>query len=157
MAGSSEPQGLPGSYPQAGVLHIGAGLVSDLVARCREGLPHEACGLFAGSGDRITHLYPLTNIAASAERYELDPLEQLEAFHAMADDGAEIAGVYHSHPVTPARPSLTDIAEANDPDLVYLIVSFATEEPSIRAFSIRDGEVAEYELRDTEAASTDAP
>lgn len=146
-----EPAGLPGEYAFAGELALPRALRESLIELCRAGLPNESCGLAAGHPGGIARLYPLTNTAASPVRYEVDPLEQLTAYQAMADDGLEIVAVYHSHPVTPARPSVTDIAEAYDPEVAYVIVSFAPEEHSVRAFSIRDGVVAELTVVITES------
>ncbi len=43
-------------------------------------------------------------------------------------------------------PSQTDINLAFYPDALYVIVGVAGEEPEVRAFTIRDGRVAEAEL-----------
>lgn len=143
MAGDIEPRGLPGDYPIDGTVRLSETLIEELIRTCRAGLPHEACGIAGGRPGQIIRLYPLTNASASAERYTVDPDEQFDAYRAMADDGLDCVAVYHSHPATPARPSHTDIAEAYDPDVLYVIVSFAAEEPSVRAFTIREGSVSE--------------
>jgi proteasome lid subunit RPN8/RPN11 len=53
---------------------------------------------------------------------------------------------YHSHPATPARPSEEDINLAYDPDLRYIIISLAGEEPVVNAFRIINGAVSGEEL-----------
>lgn len=138
--------GAPGSYPVVGSVRASAAVLADLVVHASAGLPNEACGVLGGRPGEIVKLYPLTNTAASNERYEVDPYEQMTAYRSMADDGLESVGVYHSHPETPARPSTTDIAEAYDAGAVYVIVSLAAEEPSVRAFRIREGEVGELTI-----------
>jgi len=138
--------GAPGGYPREGGVTLGAALREQLVAACRNELPNEACGIIAGRDRSVLGIHPLTNAAASRERYELDPLEQLEAYHRIDDAGHQALGVYHSHPETPARPSATDIAEAYDPGVLYFIVSFAADQPSVRAFSIRNGQVTEADV-----------
>lgn len=143
MPDKLEPAGLPGDYPFGGGVRVAPALLAELVALCEAGLPNESCGVVGGRPGEIVRLYPLTNLSASPERYTVDTEEQLEAYRAMADDGLESVAVYHSHPATPARPSRVDIAEAYDPDVIYVIVSFAAEEPSVRAFTIRDGHVTE--------------
>ncbi len=62
--------------------------------------------------------------------------------------GEEIAAIYHSHTKTPADPSQTDINLAeNWPDPVYLICSLADpDDPTVRGFAIREGNVNEVEL-----------
>ncbi|MHB1323206.1 MAG: M67 family metallopeptidase [Coriobacteriia bacterium] len=143
---SGDRSGAPGSYPYRGTLGVAPELLDRLVALCRDGLPNEACGLVAGRGREVSALYPLTNLAQSAERYGLDPLEQLDAYYEIVEADLEPIGVYHSHPATPARPSAADIAEAYDPEAAYVIVSLAEREPTVRAFSIREGGVSELTL-----------
>ncbi|MBV8943092.1 MAG: hypothetical protein JO240_15295, partial [Solirubrobacterales bacterium] len=43
-------------------------------------------------------------------------------------------------------PSQTDINLAFYPDATYVIVGLAREEPEVRAFTIREGQVHEAEL-----------
>ena len=146
MSGEIEPRGLLGDYPVEGSLRLSPALMRELVDQCSAGLPNEACGVAGGRGDEIVRWYPLDNASASPERYTVDPEQQMEAYRAMADDELDCVAVYHSHPATPARPSLTDIAEAYDPDVFYVIVSFAVDKPSVRAFTIRDEQVTEVAI-----------
>ena len=60
--------------------------------------------------------------------------------------GFELAGVYHSHPTSPARPSQEDIKLAYDPDLSYVIVSLADWENPLKSFRIRDSQVEPEEI-----------
>ncbi len=65
------------------------------------------------------------------------------------DDADEMVwGIVHSHVMSPALPSDTDVGLAAYPDALYLICSLANEEPQVRAWSIQDGSVAEVELRE---------
>lgn len=127
----------------SGILRLAKGITEQLISLARAELPNEACGLGAGTGRTVTRLFPLTNTAASPERFTVDPVEQLEAYRAIDEEGLEPIVVYHSHPVTPARPSATDIAEAYDPSVIYLIVSLADKEQSVRAWEIKDGKPKE--------------
>lgn len=157
MPGSPEPVGLPGSYPEAGELRMARDVMQRFAALSSAGLPNEACGILAGpvpaegEAASITAVFPLTNVAASPERYETDPLEQLEAYNAIAESGLSAVGIFHSHPETVARPSMSDIAEAYDPAAVYLIVSLAEPRTTIRAFHIEDAEVSEHPIVVTES------
>jgi proteasome lid subunit RPN8/RPN11 len=55
--------------------------------------------------------------------------------------------MYHSHPVSEARPSQTDInLSDNWPGTVWLICSLAEDEPVVRAWSIAEGAATEVEL-----------
>jgi len=55
--------------------------------------------------------------------------------------------VYHSHPATPARPSLEDLRLAHDPKMVYVIVSLMAGVAPVRAFKINGGVETEVPLR----------
>jgi proteasome lid subunit RPN8/RPN11 len=74
----------------------------------------------------------------------------------IATDDADEAfwAIVHSHTHTPAVPSPTDIGLAFYPESLYILVSLDDEEtdpetgePSLRAWRIVDGEVAEVELQ----------
>ena len=85
----------------------------------------------------------MTNADASPVRYSLDPKEQLAAYNTIDARGWELAGVFHSHTRTEAYPSPTDVRLAGE-DVPYVIISLATDPPSIRAFSIiKDSWLAE--------------
>jgi proteasome lid subunit RPN8/RPN11 len=126
-------------------------LLDAVVAWCLEGRPNEACGLLAGPGLAAagvppTRFLPLTNAAASPYRYLIDPQEQLRAVLAIDDADEEVWGIVHSHVASPAVPSDTDVGLAGWPDALYLICSLAVDPPEVRAWSIRDGVVAEVTL-----------
>ncbi len=130
---------------------LGPAVYLELVERAREALPNEACGLGAGTNGVIRRLYPLSNTAASPERYTVDPAEQLQAYRSIDNDGLQCLAVYHSHPATPARPSATDLAEAYDPHVAYIIVSLAADAPAVRAFEIQAGKATELPVTVQEA------
>lgn len=74
--------------------------------------PLEACGLLGGKDRVVSEVIQITNQARSPVRYQMDPLEQVQAFDRLETAGLELLGIYHSHPSGPAFPSETDIAEA---------------------------------------------
>lgn len=128
-----------------------ASTVDAIVAYALDGLPHEVCGVLAGRDGVVERVVALTNAAASAEFYEVVPEEQLAAYADIYEAGLVALGVYHSHPASPARPSVTDIALAHDRDAVYAIVSLADRErPDLRAWHVRDGEAEEITITKTE-------
>jgi proteasome lid subunit RPN8/RPN11 len=105
--------------------------------------PDECCGLLASDGDgRIRFAYPLTNVNPSPVTYTLDPDEHFAAFNHAESMGWEISGVFHSHPMSPATPSMVDVQAALEPEWVYLIA--APDE--VRAFRIQDQEISEIAL-----------
>jgi [CysO sulfur-carrier protein]-S-L-cysteine hydrolase len=127
-------------------------LHDELVAWARAGLPSEAWGIVAGTapldeGGRPLRFHPMTNAAASPHRYGGEPQEQLRVMLAIDDAGEATWGIFHSHVRSPAEPSPTDISLAFYPDALYLICSLSDmDAPCIRAWSIREGDVAEVAL-----------
>jgi proteasome lid subunit RPN8/RPN11 len=87
--------------------------------------PYEACGVLIGIINGSTALVekalPITNAKPTRRSFELDPKEFYKAWNAMEKEGKEIIGVYHTHPVSSAVPSLWD-RETMENDLsVWLI------------------------------------
>lgn len=119
-----------------------------MIEHVRRELPNEACGLMAGHGVRVEQLYTMQNAEESPVAYRVDPQEQLAAFDNIDERGWELVGIYHSHTHTEAYPSGTDRRQAFYPEAHYVVVSVAGgRSPVVRAFTIREGEVEEQELR----------
>ena len=124
------------------MLELTADVHEAMLAPALDGLPDEACGLFAAepATGRIVRFFPMVNTARSSQLYVLDGREMM-AVEAEADAaGLLVAGVMHSHTHTSAYPSPTDVrdAEAFDPfgAWVFVIVSLKHPEPALRAFRI---------------------
>lgn len=131
------------------MLRISQDIISQLFEHARQGLPEEVCGYLAGSGREVTVHYQLTNIDHSSEHFSFDPAEQFKVVREVRTAGLDILANYHSHPETPARPSVEDIRLAFDPNISYVIVSLAAEHPDIKSFIIRNGEVEKEEIQIT--------
>ena len=135
------------------LLRISADQFRRIVGHCYDGLPDEACGLLIGpvSGPLlarqatgvVSEIVPATNADASARTYTVDGRDYLRASRTADDLGHEIIGVWHSHTHTDPYPSPTDVRQAVDPMWIYVIVSLRDEQPMLRAYRIRDGEIAE--------------
>lgn len=117
-----------------------------LVSHAKAEAPVEACGYLAAQAGIIVAAYALTNTDRSQEHFSFDPKEQFAAMRDARAKGLEICAVYHSHPASPARPSQEDIALANDPNLLYVIVSLAGGKEEIKAFRIKNQKVEEEAL-----------
>ncbi|MBI5232042.1 MAG: M67 family metallopeptidase [Coriobacteriales bacterium] len=124
-------------------------LLEQLHAQANADAPLETCGILAGTDGEVSALYPVRNAAASATYYSIDPAEQFATYTTIRESGAEVIGVYHSHPASPARPSATDIADAHDPEALYLIISLLGE-PTVRAWRIAEGVTDEVTIEPTE-------
>lgn len=106
-----------------------------IVAHARAGKPEEICGVVRGRGLAAFEAVPGRNIAPERiENYEVDPQTLLLQFK-FEDQGDEMMGIYHSHPVSVAYPSATDAWNAHYPECIYFICSLEHDDkPVIRAF-----------------------
>ncbi|MBO8142117.1 MAG: M67 family metallopeptidase [Firmicutes bacterium] len=107
-----------------------------ILAHCCEEYPHEACGLLVGRAEqdgakRLVRAERARNLNTERahDRYELDPQDFLRVDRSLDGTGYAIAGVYHSHPDHPARPSAFDTERAW-PGVSYLLVSVARGRPA---------------------------
>ncbi len=120
-----------------------------MVAHAINGLPNEACGLFAGEygGDEVTRFFPMRNAAESSTIYQLDGQEMMDVERTADDAGMAIIGVMHSHTHSTNYPSPTDVDDASrfDPfgSWRFIIVSLKHADASIRSYRILDGKITE--------------
>ncbi|MGI9624654.1 MAG: Mov34/MPN/PAD-1 family protein [Acidimicrobiales bacterium] len=127
-------------------------VAAEMIAHALRGLPHEACGLFAThvGGDVVQDFFPMRNVAASSEIYQLDGAEMMAVERSADDAGLVIAGVMHSHTHTTAYPSPTDVADAATFDPFggwhFVIVSLKDADPVLRDYRIVDGEITEHDV-----------
>jgi len=119
-----------------------------IIEHARREAPRECCGIIAGREGKPVRVHATRNVAEGNALYEIDPRELIELeFRIMPEQQTELVAIYHSHPVSPAYPSPTDIALAFWPDAIYLICSLEdSDRPRIRGFQIHDGAVAELTL-----------
>ena len=109
-------------------LHIAAELVEAMLQAARAAAPEECCGLLIGVTEpapRVLCVMPARNVHPEPRRFfEIDPKVQFTTLRAVREGGgaATVLGHYHSHPAGPAKPSARDLAEANDPDMVWLVI-----------------------------------
>jgi [CysO sulfur-carrier protein]-S-L-cysteine hydrolase len=128
-------------------VRISQDFVDEIVAHAREDAPNECCGMIGGVDGDATSVYRSVNAEASPLRYSLDANDQFRIMREIDERGEELAGIYHSHTASAAYPSQTDVNLAAYPDAVYLIVSLQSpEEPELRGYWIRDGEIEEAPL-----------
>jgi proteasome lid subunit RPN8/RPN11 len=127
-------------------MRIARELYDEMVAHARAEAPVECCGVLGSSDGEAVKLVRAVNAAASSLRYELDGPELYRVHKDLDDAGLELGAIYHSHTRSDPYPSQTDINLAFYPEALYVIVGLAGEEPEVRAFHIRDGQVAEAEL-----------
>jgi proteasome lid subunit RPN8/RPN11 len=114
-----------------------------LVEHAWSDFPYEVCGLLGLRPDGGVEVIPVANAERSMRYYVMDSRELLRAMRRIEDDELGLV-IYHSHTHTRAFPSATDIRHAAYPEALYAIVTLQDRDaPAVRAFTIRDREVAE--------------
>ena len=114
-------------------------LPADLRARieqaARAAFPRECCGLIEGVREekmvRAFALHPARNIAACADRFEIDPADHFSALKIARANGRALIGCYHSHPNGRAAPSASDQAGAGEEDFLWLIAALAAADAPV--------------------------
>lgn len=117
-----------------------------IIAHAKRDLPIEACGYIGGVDGVVKEVYEMRNTDQSEEHFSFDPQEQFDVFKKANASGLRLIACYHSHPLTPSRPSKEDIRLAYDPNISYIIVSLADKLAVLKSFKIRDGKVEEEEV-----------
>jgi proteasome lid subunit RPN8/RPN11 len=117
-----------------------------MLAHARTAAPAECCGLLIGRDGLVEDCAPARNVHASATRFLIDPADHFAAIRRARAGGRRVIGAYHSHPHSAAVPSPTDLAEANDPELLYVIVSLAGGE-DVRGYKLEAGGFVSVSLR----------
>ncbi len=170
------------------MLHIPSGIIQDMIAHARKLAPHECCGILSGMDQTVAESYRITNILAEmAEQdlsrfdgaklsdlqrlspeeradiaFQMDAREMAMAQRDIRSKKRDLLGFYHSHTLSPARPSQTDITIAmefesyrtklNLPEPLHLIVSLElADSPEVRAYRIQDSQATEVSIQQTSA------
>ena len=109
---------------------------------------NEVCGLIGAKNGVPCSCYPIENTAEQPKtQFLLEPKQQIAAQVAMREKGEALFAIYHSHPTAPALPSTMDIALANQPDVLHLIISLDTKGVlEMRGFQIVEGQSQEMIL-----------
>ena len=121
-------------------------IIESIITHAKSGTPIEMCGYLASENGTINKHYELTNIDQSEDHFTFDPKEQFDTVKDARNNGLEVCAVYHSHPVTPARPSAEDIKLAYDPNISYVIISLADGGEDVKSFKIKDAQVTPEEI-----------
>ncbi|WP_304453729.1 M67 family metallopeptidase [Nocardiopsis sp. YSL2] len=137
------------------MLSIDRSIYDKIVAHARRDHPDEACGIVAGpeGSDRPERYVEMMNAARSPTFYEFDSTEYKQVYDQLWDRDEDFVVIYHSHTMTEAYPSRTDITYAQWPQAHYVLVS--TRDPDtveFRSYRIIDGEVTEEPVEITGSA-----
>jgi proteasome lid subunit RPN8/RPN11 len=128
-------------------MRISRALYDEMIAHAQSEAPNECCGMVAARDGEAVSIHRATNAAASPLRYEIDGAEQYRIQMEIDDADLDLGAIYHSHTRTAPYPSQTDINLAFYPEALYVIVGLADDEPDVKAYEIRDGQVRDAELQ----------
>ncbi|MDH5765257.1 MAG: M67 family metallopeptidase [Gammaproteobacteria bacterium] len=108
----------------------------------------EICGLISAKDDSIYKVYPVNNIATDKQHmFDMDPGKQIQAMKTMRNNNETLFAIYHSHPDTPAEPSITDIEQSSYPEALHLIISLSIKGVlEIKGFYIQQQSIEAVEL-----------
>ena len=107
----------------------------------------EVCGLLGCRQQQLTAYYPVKNIATDpGNEFLMDPQEQIAVMKQLRAMGESLAGIFHSHPSTPAQPSTLDRRLAYYPDTSYFILSLLTKPPELKAWYFDGGSFLEQPI-----------
>ena len=116
-------------------LVLPAKLRARIESEARAAFPRECCGLIEGVREadaaRGLGLHPARNIAARADRFEIDAEDHFAALKAARAHGRVLVGCYHSHPNGQAVPSATDQHGAGEEDFLWLIAGLSGSEAPV--------------------------
>ncbi len=119
-----------------------------ILAELEKNKPYEACGVLIGMAEGRTAFVekalPITNSRRTRKSFELDPKEHYNAWDEAEKKGKEIVGVYHTHPVSSAYPSVWDRETMQNESSVWLIAGA----DGIRAY-VWDNGLKDVELKET--------
>ena len=122
-------------------------IYEQLLVHIQDCYPAEGCGFLAGSNGLVSHHYPIANLLASTTAYQMEPAAQLGALLDIEANGRELLAIYHSHPYSPAQPSVRDRQQWYYPEAAMIIVSLAEKQrPLIRAYHYREGRLTACSL-----------
>lgn len=101
--------------------------------------PYEACGVLIGTLEGSTALVEkvlsITNVKRTRKSFELDSKEHYNAWNEAERSHKQIIGIYHTHPISSAVPSLWDRETMRNDKSVWLIAGA----DGMRAYVWKDG------------------
>lgn len=123
-------------------------IVNQLLTQAQQHADMEVCGLISSKNNKAVRVYPVDNISSDKSHlFEMDPARQIEVMKTMRENGEQLFAIYHSHPDSPAEPSIKDIEQSSYPDALYLIISLSTKGVlEMKGFYIRDSKIEIVDL-----------
>ena len=132
------------------MLEIPQAMVDAIVAHARRDHPDECCGVVSGRDGVAARLFEMENAERSPTGFVFDPAEWLRVYRDIDDSDEEFLVVYHSHTMTEAYPSRSDVTWSRETEFGHwLLVSTRADDDEVRSYTIADGVVTEEEVRVT--------
>lgn len=128
-------------------LSIDGKVVKRLIAEGREAFPFEYTALLAGKGSEILGHFPAPAAQRELYTFQWNGPALLTALRAIKQDNLVWLGVLHTHPHSPAQPSVADIKGWHYPTLSYWILAFPGGEPDLRLYQQVDRQFVERPYR----------
>jgi [CysO sulfur-carrier protein]-S-L-cysteine hydrolase len=126
------------------VLTLPREMLDRVLAHARRDHPDEACGVIAGRDGVATRVFEMANADRSPTGFTFDSAEWLAVYRDVDDADEELLAVYHSHTMTEAYPSRTDVLWSRTTEFAHwLLVSTRADDDEVRSYVITDGEVVE--------------
>jgi proteasome lid subunit RPN8/RPN11 len=123
-----------------------------LRSAAEDAVPAECCGLLIGHGREhvtVTEVVAAANIAEdSRRRFTIDPQTQFDVLRRLRGSEYRIVGHYHSHPNGNTALSAHDLAMADDPDAIWVVIALdAGGKAGVpEAFVCRDGKAEKVKI-----------
>ncbi|MED4206749.1 M67 family metallopeptidase [Neobacillus mesonae] len=123
------------------VFKIKKAVYQEMIKLCQNCLPYEACGLLSGTQGIGMRLWEIKNEFLSPNRFYMPKESIKQAIEEMELREEQLTGIFHSHPRSPAFPSISDIKNNPYFSIAYLIVSFYKDGLEVGCFKT-DGQKA---------------
>jgi len=123
-------------------------IISKLIEHSLSEDPKESCGFLMGKNNEIEEIFQCNNIHETPiKEYFLDPSQIMLAEKYADENNLEIVSIYHSHTLSQAYPSPTDITNAVESGWInpnYVLISLVEKtRPIVRAFKISEDKSVE--------------
>jgi len=123
-------------------------IANQLLSHAQSSPEAEICGLIGIDINNDMQTYSIPNIAEKPSHFfNMNPKLQIDAMRNMRKKNQALFGIYHSHPSSPAKPSIIDLENAAYPEANYFIISLNTIGVlEIRAYRIHNKQFTELTL-----------
>ena len=106
-------------------MHISKNDITLILDELEANRPFEACGVLVGGEEEdvvtVQSVVSIKNSKRTERSFELDPTEFYKVWNIAEKEGFDIVGVYHTHPLSSAKPSDWDKKTMLDASGIWVI------------------------------------